>query len=133
MSTPTNPPVLCYVDDHWAYFTTQELSKQWGDDWNDAPYEHNAGEPYNDTFPKMEGHETWTITKVAFDGPFAQPKDDHTNSPWSVDQINAGAIAWLRTHSYMNGEHVIIPAGVTLDEFCVLIRKGCGNVYLPMP
>lgn len=37
---------LCYVKGSFAYFTTQELSKQWGDDWNDAPYEHNAGEPY---------------------------------------------------------------------------------------
>ena len=36
-------PVLCYIDQHKrAYFTTQALSKQWGDDWNDAPYEQNA-------------------------------------------------------------------------------------------
>jgi hypothetical protein len=39
-------PVLCYVDGVFAYFTTQSLKKQTGDDWNDAPYEHNAGEPY---------------------------------------------------------------------------------------
>ena len=39
-------PILCYVDEPWAYFTTQDLDKQWGDDWNDAPYEHNAGTPY---------------------------------------------------------------------------------------
>ena len=39
-------PVLCYVDEPWAFFTTQELSKQWGDDWDHSPYEHNAEEPY---------------------------------------------------------------------------------------
>ena len=39
-------PILCYVKGPWAYFTTQPLKKQWGDDWDDAPYEHNAGEPY---------------------------------------------------------------------------------------
>lgn len=33
---------LCYVDDGFAYFTTKPLTEQWGDDWNDAPYEHNA-------------------------------------------------------------------------------------------
>lgn len=37
---------LCYVSGPFAYFTSKELSEQWGDDWNDAPYEHNAGEPY---------------------------------------------------------------------------------------
>lgn len=37
---------LCYVDGNRAYFTTQPLDQQWGDDWDDAPYEHNAGTPY---------------------------------------------------------------------------------------
>ncbi len=40
------PERLCYVEGSWAYFTTQELKNQWGDDWNDTPYEHNAGDPY---------------------------------------------------------------------------------------
>ena len=38
---------LCYVDQSWAFFTTKSLSDQWGDDWDDAPYEHNAGYPYS--------------------------------------------------------------------------------------
>jgi hypothetical protein len=25
---------LCYVEDSWAYFTTQDVTKQWGDDWD---------------------------------------------------------------------------------------------------
>lgn len=42
---------LCYVDKERdgatiAYFTTQPLAEAWGDDWDDAPYEHNAGTPY---------------------------------------------------------------------------------------
>ena len=37
---------LCYIEKNFAYFTTQDLEKQWGDDWDDAPYEHNAGTPY---------------------------------------------------------------------------------------
>jgi hypothetical protein len=37
---------LCYVKGNWAYFTSRPLSEQTGDDWNDAPYEHNAGTPY---------------------------------------------------------------------------------------
>ena len=57
-----NEPVLCYIDQMGrAYFTTQALSKQWGDDWNDAPYEHNAETPYDD----RENPPRWKITVVA--------------------------------------------------------------------
>ena len=34
------------------YFTS-DMTAQWGDDWDDRPYEHNAGPPY----------ETHTIVK----------------------------------------------------------------------
>lgn len=119
--------VLCYIDQYWAYFTTQELSKQWGDDWNDAPYEHNAGEPYL----HFQDGESWSISKVAFDGPFERPCDNQLNSPWSVEQINAGAIAWLRSSRWSTNKNVIIPAGTTMERFIDLIYDGGGNVYLP--
>jgi hypothetical protein len=37
--------VLCYVEGSKAYFTTQALADQWGDDWDHVPYEHNAETP----------------------------------------------------------------------------------------
>lgn len=39
---------LCHVERNFAYFTRLPLDEQWGDDWNDAPYEHNAGTPYDE-------------------------------------------------------------------------------------
>ena len=88
---------LCYVEGNFAYFTTQPLAKQWGDDWDDAPYEHNAGEPYlptvcyKTTGPEKDpldwnddGTPKWGIVKVAWDGPFSPPCENHINSPWSV-------------------------------------------------
>lgn len=72
---------------HELYFT-DDLNKQWGDDWNDAPYEYNSGYPYND--------ETDVIRVVV-----SLPEDiilPHTrfwNSPFSVEDINAGAIPWI--------------------------------------
>lgn len=125
-------PVLCYVDGPWAYFTTQKLSKQWGDDWDDAPYEHNAETPYEPHLPRdvdAAGNPLWEITKVAWDGPFIEPSDGHLNSPYTVRQINAGAIAWLRT-AHMD-KIVCIQAGVTLTEFVSKIESGGGKVYLP--
>ena len=131
-STALLGSVLCYVDAPWAYFTTQKLSEQWGDDWNDAPYEHNAGTPYGySDHDKKEGRAPWEIVKVAFDGDFETPREGHYNSPWSVEQINAGAVAWLRTSRWRSGKPVIIPAGVTLARFCELIRDGGGLVFLP--
>lgn len=64
--TSTKEPILCYIDGPWAYFTTQNLHKQWGDDWDDRPYECNAGSPYgpcwhNDPGPRNDpdAHRGW--------------------------------------------------------------------------
>ena len=60
---------LCYVERNFAYFTSIPLELQWGDDWNDAPYEHNAGEPYGDHRPTPGAPRAeHSILKVAFDG-----------------------------------------------------------------
>lgn len=125
-------PVLCYVRGNWAYFTTQKLSEQWGDDWNDAPYEHNAGNPYDySEHDAKAGRKPWKIIKLAWDGDFDPPCEGHTNSPWSVEQINSGGVCWLRTSRWSGAKQVIIPAGTTLARFCDLIREGGGEVYSP--
>lgn len=114
-----------------AYFTTKPLEKQWGDDWDDAPYEHNAGIPYDDiTYGKdengksfIESREDFVIYKVYF-----TPKHDYVrmpedygfggNSPFCVDDINKGAVAWL-----FNGD-CGIQGGTTLPEFLKIIEEG---------
>lgn len=122
---------LCYVDGPWAWFTTQALKDQWGDDWNDRPYEHNAGSPYGPSEADKKKGKTWDLMKIAYEGDFEQPSDGHTNSPWSVEDINAGAVAWIRTSRYSSrGDRVNIPAGVSPIEFCKLIWEGGGSVYL---
>ena len=116
---------LCYVSKDWAYFTTQALDKQWGDDWDDAPYEHNAGEPYESW---KKGETPWKIVKVAFEGDFTQPCDSFINSSCSVQMINKGGIAWLRSPSY-GPLKVVIHAGTTLAEFKRLVGIAEGLVY----
>jgi len=133
MNNEPKPPVLGYVDGNWAFFTTRNLADQWGDDWDDAPYEHNAGEPYcySDHDAKEE-REPWEITKVALDRYFEPPSEGHCNSPWSVEQINAGAVAWLRSSRWKTGKPIVIPAGTTFARFCELIGEGGGTVYFPI-
>lgn len=149
---PNQDPVLCYVSGPWAYFTTKKLEEQTGDDWDDAPYEHNAGPPYRPCWHRREGRgspgqglcdcdpckrdwdgETprWRIIKVAWDGVLEEPDAWATNTPWSVDMINAGAEPWLRTARFAAGvvHHVRIAAGTTLSEFRRLVAMADGHVY----
>jgi hypothetical protein len=129
--------VLCYVEGAFAYFTTQPLEKQWGDDWNDAPYEHNAGRPYEwrEDYDGKNGKPRWEITKVAFESPLETPSDmGGINSGWSVEQINAKETAWLTDPAYGQRPRITRPvvwAGVTIDEFIRLIETEGGTVYLP--
>lgn len=39
---------LCFADRGELWFTDKKAKDVWGDDWNDIPLEHNAGEPYVD-------------------------------------------------------------------------------------
>ena len=120
---PSNA-MLFYVSGGVAYFTTQPLNKQWGDDWNDAPYEHNSGTPYG---PYKDG-EKWEIHELRFAG-LDEPCDGYSNSPYSVEMINGGAVAWLRSSKYHSRARVAIPAGTTMPEFVRLAEKGGGEIY----
>ena len=75
-----------------AYFTTCKLEKQWGDDWDDAPYKRNAGEPY-----EWDNHlnvPPYQIHILKFSGPYETPADlAGSNSRYSVEQSNAGSVA----------------------------------------
>ena len=134
---------LCYVSNGYAWFTTQELSKQWGDDWNDAPYEHNAGSPYvyedmiyilgEGRVPNPEPR--YEVVSVPFNGRDLQTPDClcGSNSPFSVEMINKGAIAWLSTATYSNGPFIHIWAGTPYPEFVRLVQSAGGNVYEPLP
>ena len=125
--TDPRPEALCYVDGCFAYFTTQPLEDQWGDDWNDAPYECNAGEPYRWHF-EHDSHKTpWTIKKVAFDVGMETPSSPTGYGGYSVEDINAKQVPWLRT-TYSRHK-VAIFAGVDIEEFAVLIREAGGQIY----
>jgi hypothetical protein len=134
---------LCYIRDNFAYFTTQELDKQTGDDWNDAPYEHNAGTPYlpmtqyfadgrREKYPpdwNEDGTPKWEIYKVAYEGSWElqTPADlAGSNSRYSVQMINNKLTPWLTKFP-----DKALFAGATLDEFFQFVEECGGTVYLP--
>ena len=133
---------LCYIENNFAYFTTEDLDKQWGDDWDDAPYEHNAGEPYapsyrhyadgrTDKFPEHwneDGTPKWEIMKIAFYCPSAATPQETAgmNSPYSVQMINNKLIPWLTVYP-----DKALFAGASIEEFVEFIEESGGEVFFP--
>jgi hypothetical protein len=128
---------LCYIDTPWAWFTSLPVEDQWGDDWDNAPYQHNAGCPYPE--------ESVTLEKVAFDGPLFAPDepprreiDSPSGHPYTtevaVEDMNRGEnrVPWLVETGYgeMHGvAGVEVYAGVTIPEFVKLVENAGGSVY----
>lgn len=120
---------LCYVEGDWAWFTTARLEQQWGDDWNDAPYEHNAGIPYE--WAEHREMPRYSLKRLAFYGDLQAPCDlaPGGNSNYSVEMINAGLSPWLQTDSYHDGDHVSINAGCSINDFKIAVLAAGGEVY----
>ena len=119
-------PVLCYVDAGVAWFTTQSLSKQWGDDWNDAPYQHNAGDPYpwSERYDGAKGVARWDLYTVLFACPSTRQPCGFGNH--TVEEINRG-----RTMPWVMGNGVALFAGTPVSEFVRVIRAAGGSVTEP--
>ena len=114
-------PVLCFVGAGCAYFTTQPLVQQWGDDWDDAPA-RDADPPY---YPDVQRGEDWWIVEIAFKGEFVGP--DQIEQPLSVKDLNARKAPWL-THLKTVTK---IYAGCTIEEFFEFMKR-CGATCWPI-
>ena len=116
---------LCYVkqeDDYLNLITlyfTNDMEKQWGDDWDDIPYEYNAGEPYE--------HETDVFSIIVNTNweDIITPCTEYLNSPYSVKDINKGIIPWI-TIPRQGENSIFIKAGDTCLSVIDIIRA-----YLP--
>mgnify|MGYP003291063593 CR=1 FL=1 len=126
---------LCYIDGNKAWFT-DDFEHVRGDDWDGRPYEHNAEPPSNSWSELIEDNEDilkrkWKthfleIESLYFDTndwSERRPCDGYVNSPYSVEDINKGAIAWLHTDKYN------IQAGTTMEEFIKTIKNNGGYIY----
>lgn len=136
---------LCYICHWgpWAYFTSLPLSEQWGDDWNDKPHDCNAGTPYEwrEVWNKPgcgvdhNGRPPYTVIKIGFEGDFEQPgtrQPGYRPDQWySVEEINAGHIYWLRYPSYGDIQ-ATVHAGTSYDQFCKFVLECGGMIYLPL-
>lgn len=120
-------PVLCYVNEGRAWFTTQSLSSQWGDDWNDAPYECNAGEPYPwiERIHAKNGIPKWDLYTVLF--VVNGLREACVFGSRSVEEITRG-----RVMPWVMGNGVALFAGTPMSEFLRVIRAAGGAVTEPV-
>jgi hypothetical protein len=105
------------------YLGNDELKEWWGDDWDDAPYEHNAGSVYHNF---VEEHKD---IAVPFDDEVIEPSDGFNNSPYSKDDMMKRKIPCI----------IVVPREVAEElyktSFCVtfeeaLRSKGAKMYYM---
>jgi hypothetical protein len=132
---------LCYISEHGptAYFTTAKLwgasgeTIQWGDDWNDAPFEHNAGTPYACTAHDVDLGHVWMLYSCLFASPlyridrYLHDLNGDLNSHISVADINQGKHPWLKGDPEdARYRHTEVKAGISFIEFAK-IMEACGG------
>lgn len=120
---------LCFVEGNRAWFTDVSLKEQDGEKWY-VPYLDNAGWPYDEH--KIDGERVkHNIVRIFFErGCLENPPMEV-----SVNQINAGNIAWLfvgRDCEHFCIEAEPIFAGVSIETFDRLVRQAGGKVYYPV-
>lgn len=128
-----NPVYIEGKQEFYAYFTPIPLDEQWGDDWDDYPYEYNAEPPYDSLYEEKDERGKWKeyeIIKVPFFFEIYKvylPNDwVNENSPFSVRDINAGAVAWVYypgKERKTNKGSICIYAGENPFEFVKKIEK----------
>ena len=89
-----------------------ENGKQWGDDWNDAPYEHNAGTVY------AECVERTVDIAIPFDLYVIEPSDGQLNSSWCKEDMIHRKVAafWVDTDDYSGKTLLSVSYGDDVDE-----------------
>lgn len=126
---------LCYIEDTNKAWFTDCFEHQWGDDWNDKPYECNAGTPYDHWSELIEDNphiwkRVWKHNPINHKVLYFETEDWSQRTPsddgeYSVEEINKGRIAWLSTDNYN------IFAGTTYNDFIQIIEENGGTVYVP--
>ena len=121
---------LCYAEHNFLWFTTAPLKQQWGDDWDDAPYEHNAGRPYEyREYMASKGVEPYELFVIAYMGEAELPCSGFGNSPYSVLQINKGVVAWAVFNWYMD-DPVPLYAGDKYEDVLHKLEKAGVDVFV---
>ena len=87
------------------YLGDDNCNDYWGDDWNDTPYEHNAGEVYDQYIKE------YIDICFPFDSVVLEPQDDwrcHGNSHYCKEDMKDIKVPCI----------IVIPKEVVKDNYC---------------
>lgn len=140
-----HPDYIQGKQNYYAYFTPLELNEQWGNEWDLDPYIYNAEEPHDFYYLPLKNNENKDKERKEFEilkVPFFLNRDnwniflpDSETSPYSVQDINNNAIAWIYARNTIhtmkindeeysiNYDGVSILAGDTIPSFKRKIDK----------
>ncbi|UOF78271.1 hypothetical protein [Caudoviricetes sp.] len=85
--------------------------KQYGDDWNDTPYEHNAGQVYDEFVIAYKD------IAFNFNDLVLQPADGEQNSPWCKDDMRDRKVPCI----------IVVPNELRKESFETDFRYWIGN------
>lgn len=102
----------------YAYFTPKLLSEQTGDGWDCAPYTKYAELP-DDSDTDIIGI-GFAVHSYSYSLPCNWGYD---GTPFSVDDINSGAVAWIYDRNADLKKSVAIYAGVNPTEFFEKLKE----------
>jgi len=114
---------LCLMLGDMAYFHSKVFHEVWGDDWNDAPLQHNAGQPYVDEGDKC--------VSCYVTGPFEQPFYEMDKAVSQINNQRSPGI-WLRYENRYESDNTLWGAaypGMTTHEFVRWVEERGGSVY----
>lgn len=114
---------LCLILENVAYFTNIPLEEQTGDDWDDSPYDCNAGRPYSRSDDQ--------IIEIMFDSHYEESPSGFHRDWVSVDFVNSGKLPWIRSACWRNVKFEIF-AGASIKEFVEKLRQADIDVYIKM-
>lgn len=113
-----NPDYIDGKQDHYAYFTPISLDTQWGDDWDDSPYDCNSGIPYDSSI--IDGvRKHIEIIQIPFCKKynFRLTNDlSHRDCPFSVKDINRGVVCWMFLENDQD-DYSVIYGGDSIEKF----------------
>ena len=116
----------------YAYFTPIELDEQWGDDWNDAPYDCNAGVPYDTD----DANKEITIIRIPFavkSYNYNLPKDYGYNTPFCVLDMNQLACAWIHDSVYDKNTHKYKGTAILAGDSPLIFKNKLEQIYKNNP
>lgn len=135
MSAPGYVPGSTYLDiaavdnpeykfgeaEMYAYFTPIDLSDQSGSDWDDAPYV-DCAEPPSDVINDKE-IELVRMPCSIHSYSYYLPATWSEHCPFSINDINSGAVAWIYECSEPRSKSVAMYAGINPETFVAGLAK----------